>query len=65
LLDAIKADKSDGDLQLNVVRIGDLNYGEVKVQEMDEESPAPIQHSLSDSGKQLPLVDLDKILIQL
>jgi hypothetical protein len=43
LLDAIKVDKSDGDLQLN----------------------APIQHSLSDSGKQLPLVDLDKILIQL
>jgi hypothetical protein len=35
-----------------VVRIGDLNYGEVKAEEMDEESPVPIQHSLCDSGKQ-------------
>jgi hypothetical protein len=26
VLDAIKAEQSDGDLQLNVVRIGDLNY---------------------------------------
>jgi hypothetical protein len=32
VLDAMKADQSNGDLQLNVVRIGDLNYGEVKVQ---------------------------------
>jgi hypothetical protein len=52
VLDATKADQSDGDLHLNVVRIGDLNYGEVKVQEMDEESHVPIQHSLCDSGKQ-------------